>query len=74
MVKYFYAFEYAEADIYALFNKILEVHSAMFIFNVDKKKGKVLPVLARISKIQDISLKMIDIELFRHLKLLNVEF
>ena len=41
--------------------------------NDDKKKLN-QPILMRINKIQDIYLKHIDIELFRFLKLQNVEF
>lgn len=74
MCKFFYSFEHVEADIYAVYNSVMLAHQQMFAFNYEKKKGKGLPILARISKIQDITLKMVDIDLFRHLKLLNVEF
>lgn len=85
MASFMMDMNYAEADIYALFNRMMEIgHLEMFRsnlsesqrkkqeYNVNSKKQQA--ILIRISKIQDNYLKLVDLELFKHMKLLNVEF
>ncbi|EGR33049.1 TBC1 domain member isoform cra_b [Ichthyophthirius multifiliis] len=76
--------DFAEADVYQIFNKMMEAgHLEMFRpylcenakkksdYNISSKKQQA--ILIRIGKIQNHYLKIIDIELFKHIKLLNVE-
>ncbi|KAL4509987.1 hypothetical protein ABPG72_010180 [Tetrahymena utriculariae] len=85
MAQFMMNMNYAEADIYTLFCKMMDIgHLEMFRpylaenskkkqeYNINSKKSQA--ILLRISKIQDNYLKIVDLELFKHMKLLNVEF
>lgn len=73
--------QFAEADIYSVFDKIMALQKEMFKTETDSdKKGLInpnsknnTPILMRISQIQDHKLKALDLELFRILKLQDVK-
>ncbi len=71
----------AEADIFIVFERIMEIQKDMYKENLDDDvKGLVnpnsknnSPILQRIIQIQDQKLKSTDLELFRVLKLQDVK-
>lgn len=71
---------YAEADIYIVFEKIMDIQKDMYKENLDEQVKGFLnpnsknnsPILQRIVAFQDQRLKSTDLELFRVLKLQDV--
>lgn len=72
---------HAEADIFAIFERVMAIQKDMYKEGLDEKvKGNVnpnsknnSPILQRIIQIQDHKLKSLDLELFRILKLQDVK-
>jgi hypothetical protein len=72
---------HAEADIFAIFERVMAIQKDMYKEGLDGKiKGNVnpnsknnSPILQRIIQIQDHKLKSLDLELFRILKLQDVK-
>lgn len=72
---------HAEADIYFVFERVMDLQKHMYKENLDDDvKGKVnpnsknnSPILQRIIQIQDQKLKALDLELFRIMKLQDVK-
>jgi hypothetical protein len=72
---------FAEADIFAIFERMMKIQKDMYKESLDGKvKGEVnpnsknnSPILQRIIQIQDHKLKSLDLELFRILKLQDVK-
>jgi len=71
--------EFAEPDIYAVFSRIMVGHKEMFRQESDLKKHNInpnsrnnTPLLQRVSHIWDVVLKAVDLELFRHMQLRQV--
>jgi len=84
MASFLMDLEFIEADIFNLFSRMMEIgHLEMFrpsLSESQRKKQesnlnskKQSAILIRISKIQDHYLKIADLELFKHFKMLNVE-
>ncbi|CAD8190226.1 unnamed protein product [Paramecium octaurelia] len=69
----FFDTKYAEEDIFQLFEQILVAHVDMFKHTPESQKKQQLIIQNRIQKIYDQQLKIIDISLFKHLKVQDVE-
>ncbi len=70
-----------EADVYSLFDAVMRTgHDRMFAYEADEKKTDInpnsknqQPILQRIARMVDHEFKVLDIELFRHIKLQEVQ-
>ncbi|CAK93390.1 unnamed protein product (macronuclear) [Paramecium tetraurelia] len=69
----FFDTKYAEEDIFQLFEQIMVAHVDMFKHTPESQKKQQLIIQNRIQKIYDQQLKIIDITLFKHLKVQDVE-
>lgn len=77
----FNSIEYAQADIYGVFDKIMSIQHQMYKTQTDTNLKGVInpnsknntPILQRIIVIIDQKLKALDIELFRTIKLQDVQ-
>ena len=77
----FNGIEHAEADIYAIFEKVMNIQLQMYRTEADQNpKGAInpnsknnTPILQRILTITDQKLKTLDLELFRAIKLQDVQ-
>ncbi|CAD8183912.1 unnamed protein product [Paramecium pentaurelia] len=69
----FYDTKFAEEDIFQLFEQIMNAHVDMFKHTPESQKKQQLIIQNRIQKIYDQQLKIIDITLFKHLKVQDVE-
>lgn len=72
------SWEFAEADVYAVFDRVMLRHKDMFLKENDRKTNvnpnsrNNTPILQRIGHLWDILLKAADLELFRHMRLMEV--
>ncbi|CAD8104618.1 unnamed protein product [Paramecium sonneborni] len=69
----FYDTKFAEEDIFQLFEQIMNAHVDMFKHTPESQKKQQLIIQSRIQKIYDQYLKTIDVTLFKHLKVQDVE-
>ena len=73
--------EHSEADIYLIFEKVMNVQQEMYKTEADSTLKGVInpnsknntPILQRIITLIDQKLKLLDIELFRTIKLQDVQ-
>ena len=82
-IKYLFlnSIDHVEADVYIVFDKIMEIHKDMFKLSLDEETKEHInpnsknntPILQRILILIDQRLKVTDLELFRIIKLQDVK-